>query len=217
MCKQFFLLMLLVSFLSACATVGNEVDTYPDSWPKLVSSDCTAPLGIFSNLPDDAVYEYENDVGKRPMSLEQAFNSFHGSSHLNIQLASEGNYQISFFNTSDSDNSINAEITLTDNDYSCKENRFTLVSDTVHETFRGYQDPEYSPLYTAAYTVGTLGLAAPISQWWEYRFALAEDGSLIIRRLETRSGLLLLMYTRTVMSDDWFKFEQASLALQIVE
>ncbi len=121
------------------------------------------------------------------------------------------------FNTSDPGNSINAELTLTDNDYSCKENRFTLVSDTVHETFRGYQDPEYSLLYTAAYTVGTLGLAAPISQWWEYRFGLAEDGSLIIRRLETRSGLLLLMYTRTVMSDDWFKFEPASLVLQSVE
>ncbi len=88
--------MLLVSFLSACATVESEVDTYPESWSKLVSSDCAPPIGIFSNLPDSAVYEYANDVGKRTMSLEQAFNSFHGSSHLNIQLVAEDNYQISF-------------------------------------------------------------------------------------------------------------------------
>lgn len=204
---------LIISLLGACVSVDREMQNYSAAWPMLTDTDCTPPLGTFANLPNEALYEYEDR--RRPMSLEQAFNSFHQSSHLSLESMSEGQYKISFLSLSDTEASLLGGILLTKDDYTCKDKRFTLLSDTTHETFNSYEDPEYSPLYTAAYVIGTFGIAGPISEWWEYRFAQAEDGSLIIRRLEMDSGLLFLMYARTAMNDDWFRFESAPSSIPL--
>ncbi len=202
---------LFITLLSACVSVDRELKNYSAEWPRLVDTNCAPPLGTFANLPDEAHYEYEDR--RTSMSLEQAFNSFHQSSHVNIEAIEDGQYKISFLSIVDTEVSLLGDILLTKDDYTCKENRFTLISDTTHETFSGYQDPEYNPLYTAAYVIGTFGIAGPLSEWWEYRLTLAEDGSLIIRRLEMDSGLLFLMYARTAMNDDWFRFESAPITL----
>jgi len=201
---RFGLCTLLILFLNACGTINRELENYPAEWPKLAVTNCSLPLGVFPNLPDAAAYQYVDE--RIPMSLEQAFNSFHGSSHLRIESGDDAQYQISLFAVSDTEDSFRGDFLITSNDYSCKQKRLNLVSETTHETFRSYQDPEYSPLYTAAYVVGTFGMGAPISNWWEYRLAMAEDGSLVIRRLHMSSGLLFLIYSRIAMSDDWFIF-----------
>ena len=105
------------------------------------------------------------------------------------------------------------ELTIPRKDIKCRHGRFSMVSKTTHETFNSYKDDQYDPLYTAAYLIGTFGMGAPISHWYEYNLAVNKDNALAVRRLRINSGLLFLIYTRTAMADDWFIFESAETAI----
>jgi hypothetical protein len=132
--------------------------------------------------------------------------------HIRITPGHSGSVIISQFGFEDGEEVLREKSSMAMSNDHCRGKPFTLTSDTTHQTFDSYEDEDYDPLYTATYAVATLGMGAPISQWWVYQFRPTMAGSLAVRRLRIESGLLFLIYARAVMDNDWFLFEIADAA-----
>lgn len=203
-----------ILIICGCVTVNSEQSNYPNNWPALTTTRCTLPSGTFTNISSDAHYEYENSYRFPPPTLAQVLiNDFSiiDVTHINIGTTTTEQLRIKAFGVRDGEEIYIGEQLYNLNQSQCKNNRWTLVSKTTHEGFKGYNQEDYDPLYTATYLLATFGMGAPISKWWDYRIALNKNGALTVRRLNMQSGLLFSIYTRTAMDDDWFLFEPADI------
>lgn len=213
--KQINYLLVIGMLLGAvgCATVDVEEKSYPSSWPDLVdrrASSCAPPSGMFANIASREKLQYENQTHWPSPSLEAIFGAtlkIDMATHVRTDEPQPGTMRIRTYGLSEG-YEVTLDEQLLDLDKArCVDGRLSIVTDTIYPGISSYEEESYNPLVTAAYVVGTLGIGAPISRWWDYRFALGTDGSLIVRRVNIESGLLFLMYIRTAMDDDWFLFE----------
>lgn len=208
-------LTLLALVLGGCTTIAPERKSYPPAWPELASTpqrDCEPPVGTFEDTYSLDAYEYPVQSGPRQppprLSSVLGVSSFVSPvTHLRLTELDNDDLQIEALGIKDGQEESLSVKVLPSAAFRCQSNRWFISTTPTHEGFSGYQQEDYDPLYTAMYMVGTLGIAAPISAWWNFVFASASDGSLALRRQNMSSALLFIMfYGRAAMDDDWFLY-----------
>ena len=200
---------------SACSSIDPERQSYPSAWPQLSPAPvrkCEPPVGTFENIHWNEHYEYPESSG--PRTPAPRLSSVLGVSaveapvtHLRLQKLSNGDLQIEALSVKEgAEQSLKSRV-ISSTELQCQDHRWMISTTSTHEGFSGYQQEDFDPLYSAMYYVGTLGLGAPISAWWNFVFTTTSDGSLALRRQNMSSAVLLVMfYSRLAMNDDWFLY-----------
>lgn len=201
--------------LSSCTSIAPEQKSYPPSWPDLAEaplSKCEPPIGTFESSHRLEHFEYPESSGPRAPAPRLSSVLGVGSvaaqvTHLRLQVLDSGDLRIESLGIADGEEKTLNERVIPHTEYRCQDNRWFISTSATHEGFDSYQQEDFDPLYSAMYYVGTLGLGAPISNWWNFVFALTQEGALIVRRQNMSSAVLLVMfYSRLAMDDDWFLY-----------
>ncbi|MEZ5550634.1 MAG: hypothetical protein R3E82_07090 [Pseudomonadales bacterium] len=217
-------LALLVCLLGGCTTITPEQKVYPSGWPELAAAaqrQCDPPTGTFENTHWLEHFEYPESSG--PRTPAPRLSSVLGVSsvgqpvtHIRLQKLENGDLQIESLGVAEGSETILRTRVIPGVDFRCQDKRWFISTTATHEGFRSYQQDDFDPLYSAMYYVGTLGLGAPISSWWNFVFALTQEGSLILRRQNMSSAVLLVMfYSRLAMDDDWFLYRPTDIGKMI--
>jgi hypothetical protein len=211
------LLCIALYLLNAC---GIAAPAYSPDWPALHSESkqrCAPPIGIFLNASERSNFALKGEHAVAPMLSQTlgVYTSGHVATHVSIELAPENKLRISTFGIVDGDPIKVGEAMFDLADAVCWQDRWAILTTPTHYGWDGADNPDYDPLFMVTMPIATMGvgaLAIPLSQWWRFIFAVAVDGSLVIRRQQLTSAMLALaIYSRSVVEDDWFLYAPSDL------
>ena len=216
-------LCLAITFAAACARVTPERSSYAPDWPALpvdTSMRCAAPLGRFENASER--WRFGKDSSFAAPTLAHVLGvSSQGArvTHIDIEELPGKKLRITAFDIADGAPREVGRKLLDLADSTCRNGRWTIVTTPTHTSWEGTGQENYDPLFMLTMPIATLGvglLAMPMSDWWSFSFAVADDGSLALRRQKMESGMvMLLFYSKFSVEDDWFLYQSADLEQMI--